>query len=145
MKLVTAAAKARSGVSASHGEVDEIWCLFDVEWPQNHPDLDKAIDHARRNDVSIAVSNPCFELWLALHFDSQTAWIDNNGAERLRQSHDGSSDKSLSGATYMPNRQDAARRARSLDEMHRDNDTAFPDDNPSSGMFRFLEAVEGSK
>ncbi len=42
----------------------------------------------------------------------------------------------------MPIRQDAARRARSLDEMHKDNDTNFPDDNPSSGMYKLLEAIE---
>lgn len=142
MKLVTAAAKARSGVSVTHGDVDEVWCLFDVEWPRNHPDLHRAVDHAKRNDVRLAVSNPCFELWLALHFDSHTAWIDTRGAERLRQSQDRSSDKSLNGSTYMPLRADAARRARSLDERHRGNDTGFPDDNPSSGMYKLLEAIE---
>ena len=142
MKLVTAAAKARSGVSVTHGDIDEVWCLFDVEWPRNHPDLDKAVEHARRNDVSLAISNPCFELWLALHFDSHTAWIDTKDAEKLRQRHDRSSDKGLDSAKYLPLRSDAARRARALSDMHEQNETDFPRDNPSSGMFRFLEAVE---
>ena len=145
MKLVTAAARARSGVSVAHGDVDEVWCLFDVEWPQNHPDLDKAVATAARNDVSLAISNPCFELWLALHFSDHTAWLDTGPAEKLRLSHDGSTDKGLDGDMYMPRRADAARRARALCVKHEQEETHFPRDNPSSGMFRFLEAVGGSE
>ena len=61
----------------------------------------------------------------------------------MRSSHDGSSDKSVDGPTYMPRRKKAHRRARYLDGMHQRKGNAFPDDNPSSGMFRFLEAVQG--
>jgi len=142
IKLVTAAAKARSGVSVTHGDVDEVWCLFDVEWPQNHPKLDEAVALARRSDVHLAISNPCFELWLVLHLTDHTRPLETRPAEKLRQRLDGSSSKEVEGATYMPIRQDAARRARSLDEMHKDNDTNFPDDNPSSGMYKLLEAIE---
>ena len=97
----------------------------------------------RERDVRVAVSNPCFELWLALHFEDHTAWLDTAAATRLRRSHDGSKGKGLDGATYMSRRGDAARRARSLGEAHRRNGTGFPHDNPSSGMYRFLEAIRG--
>ena len=145
LTLVEAAAKARAHPSGEDGEIDEVWCIFDVEWPQNHPNLDRALAHARENDVRVAVSNPCFELWLALHFEDQTAWLGTNDATRLRRSRDGSTGKGLDGATYMPRRAAAARRARALDERHRGNETEFPHDNPSSGMFRFLEATEGEE
>ena len=145
LTLVTEAAKARARLSDEEGEVDEVWCLFDVEWPRNHPHLDRALAHARDNDVYVAVSNPCFELWLALHFADQTAWVDTAAAERLRRKHDGSSDKGLDGALYMPRRADAARRARLLEKRHLGDGTDFPHDNPSSGMHRFLRAVEGTE
>ena len=46
-------------------EIDECWCLFDVEWPQHHPRLAEAVNRAREVDgVYVAVSNPCFEVWL---------------------------------------------------------------------------------
>ena len=140
--LVTAAVDARARASDEKGEVDEIWCLFDVEWPKNHPKLREAIALAEARGVRVAVSNPCFELWLALHFGDQTAWLDTRVAIRLRRNHDSSSGKGVDGPTYMTRRNDAARRARSLDAEHRRADRNFPDDNPSSGMYRFLDAIE---
>ena len=141
--MVEAAAKARARSSGEDGEIDEVWCIFDVEWPRNHPNLDRALVRARESGVGVAVSNPCFEIWLAPHFDDQTAWLDTGAATRLRRSHDGSTGKGLDGATYMPRRAAAARRARSLDARHEGNGTEFPRDNPSSGMYRFLEAIKG--
>lgn len=90
------------------------------------------------------VSNPCFELWLALHFEDQNAWLDTAAVRRSR-TLDGTSGKDLDGTTYMPRRAGAARRARALDERHSRDRTEFPRDNPSSGMFRFLDAIEGGE
>lgn len=53
--------------------------------------------------------------------------------------------KDLDGETYMPRRAGAAHRARALDERHSRNGTEFPRDNPSSGMHRFLAAIEGGE
>ncbi len=62
LTLVNAAAEARTRTSRGQGEGDEVWCLFDVEWPRNHPDLPEAKARADRRDVRLAISNPCFEL-----------------------------------------------------------------------------------
>ncbi len=145
LTLVEAAAKARARSLGQDGEVDEVWCVFDVEWPRNHPNLKRAVALARESGVRVAVSNPCFELWLALHFDDQTAWLDTDAATRLCRTLDGTAGKGLDGEAYMLRRADAARRARALDERHRRNGTEFPRDNPSSGMYRFLEAIEGGE
>ena len=145
LTLVEAAARARARSSGEDGEIDEIWCVFDVEWPQNHPSLKRALALARESGVRVAVSNPCFELWLALHFEDQNAWLDTSTAIRRCRAFDGTSGKDLDGAAYMPRRADAARRARALDERHSRDRTEFPHDNPSSGMFRFLDAVEGGE
>ena len=142
LTLVKAAAEARARSTREEREVDQIWCLFDVEWPKNHPHLREALDLAKAHDVYVAVSNPCFELWLVLHFESQTAWLDTAAATRLRRKCDGSSDKGLDGGAYMPRRADAARRARSLEKRHFGGGTDFPRDNPSSGMYEFLDAIE---
>lgn len=93
--------------------------------------------------MRLAISNPCFELWLALHFAGHTAWLDNDAARRLRRGHDGSTGKELDGAVYMPRRADAVVRARSLAAKHEGDGTDFPHDNPSSGVYRFLDAIEG--
>jgi hypothetical protein len=140
--LVAMAAEARARAIEEDAEIDEFWCVFDVEWPKNHPGLDEAFQQARANGINLAVSNPCFELWLILHFQDHTAWLDNNQARRLRRQVDGSSDKGLEPAKYMSFTADAARRAAGLDKRHLRDGTVFPHDNPSSGMHRLLAAVE---
>ena len=81
------AAAARSRALQEEGEIDEFWCVFDVEWPRNHPGLGEAIKQARENQIRLAVSNPCFELWLILHFQDHGGWLENNDARRLRRRH----------------------------------------------------------
>jgi RloB-like protein len=141
LTLVSIAADARGKAIDEEAEIDEFWCVFDVEWPINHPNLHDALERARRNDIQLAISNPCFELWLILHFQDQDGWLDNQQADRIRRQLDGSSDKGLDPAKYMLLTKDAARRAAKLEERHRRNDTQFPHDNPSSTMFRLLSAV----
>ncbi|HTF07791.1 MAG TPA: RloB family protein, partial [Asanoa sp.] len=47
------------------GRYDQIWCVVDVD----EFDIDAAVVEARRAGVHLAISNPCFELWLLLHHD----------------------------------------------------------------------------
>jgi hypothetical protein len=123
-------------------EVDECWCLFDVEWPKNHPNLAQAIELARAHGISLAISNPCFELWLILHLEEQTAFISTADAEQRSRRLDGRSGKRIDMAIYMRHRQTAARRASLLVARHKGNQTNFPKDNPSSTMYELLEAIQ---
>ncbi len=141
LTLVEAAIELRK----RNDEIDEVWCLFDVEAPQPHPNLLQAINQARDNGIKTAVSNPCFEIWLVMHFDSCTAWLTTEEACRLRCQHDQSTGKRVVGELYMPLRESAVTRARKLFDMHVENGTPFPNDNPSSGVFQLLEAIEPSK
>ncbi|HWD80960.1 MAG TPA: RloB family protein, partial [Kribbella sp.] len=124
-------------------EIDEYWCVFDVEWPQNHPHLDRALRLADSEGVNVAVTNPCFELWLILHFQHQTAFLDNRRAEALSAQLDGRHGKRIDGAKYMPLRGDACSRAVALAAQHQRDGTVFPNNNPSSNMYELLAAIEG--
>jgi len=44
---------------------NEVWCVFDVD---QHPKIPDAIRLAGQQNIQLAISNPCFELWLWLHF-----------------------------------------------------------------------------
>ena len=140
LTLVEAAIEVKQG----NDEIDEVWCLFDVEAPQPHPNLAQALARARDNGIETAVSNPCFEVWLVLHFDKCSAWLTTDAAGRLRREHDGSTGKEVAGELYMRLRKTAALHARDLSNNHANNGTSFPNDNPSSGVFRLLEAIEHS-
>jgi hypothetical protein len=141
MTLVDAACAAKR---AGRTEVDQYWCVFDVESPKpkQHPHLVRACDKARANQVHVAISNPCFELWLVLHLRDQTAHLSTDDAVRLRASLDGSRGKHLEPATFVPRWRQASHRARSLRTRHRRDGTVFPEDNPSSSVDLLLAQIE---
>lgn len=141
LTLVTLAIAARAKSAAEEAEVDEFWCVFDVEWPRNHPHLREAIAKAEANSIRLAISNPCFELWLILHYRNHGGWPDNSQAVELRRQLDGSTDKGLNAAKYMPQVAVAARHAALLDARHQRDGTTFPDNNPSSGMHCLIASV----
>ena len=122
-------------------EIDECWCLFDVEWPKHHPNLKSAVDLARAHKINLAISNPCFELWLILHHRTFGSFAYTDEVERTSRSLDGRSGKSIDPNVYMPLRKEAARRAERLAVRHEQGGTTFPHDNPSSGMYKFLRAI----
>jgi hypothetical protein len=116
--------------------------VFDVEWPRNHPNLGRALQLADAGGVNVVVSNPCFELWLILHFQDQTAFLDNRTADIVSRRLDGRPGKRIDGAKYMPLRRDASDRAADLIARHQRDGTTFPNDNPSSTMHELLAAIE---
>ena len=64
---------------------DERWLVLDVD-RQREQFLDEVTQVARESGYSLAISNPCFELWLLLHFqDADPADISCAAVtERLR-------------------------------------------------------------
>jgi RloB-like protein len=139
--LVTLAGAARAKSAVEEAEIDEFWCVFDVEWPRNHPHLLEAIARAEADGIKLAISNPCFELWLILHYRNHGRWLDNSQAVQLRRQLDGSTNKSLDAAKYMPLIEDAVRHAVHLDTRHHRDGSRFPHNNPSSGMHRLIDSV----
>ncbi|GGM32488.1 MULTISPECIES: RloB family protein [Micromonospora] len=123
-------------------EVEECWCIFDVEWPRNHPNLFDAKQLAEAKGIGLVISNPCFEVWLILHHREWSKFVRTDEAESMSRKLDGRPGKSLDSAIYIPLRKQAARRAERLEKRHAANGTAFPDDNPSSGMHHFLRTLE---
>jgi len=49
---------------------DSVWCVFDQD---DHKKIEEALIRARDNEIQVAFSNPCFELWYLLHFEYSTA------------------------------------------------------------------------
>jgi hypothetical protein len=47
---------------------EEIWCVFDREAAHEPEDFRAAITRAEREQLGLAVSNPCFEYWYLLHY-----------------------------------------------------------------------------
>jgi hypothetical protein len=118
---------------------NEYWCVFDVD---THPNLQAAIDLAAANEIELAISNPCIELWFLLHFAEQTAYLDSSEAVRAVRPEVGSG-KGVS--TEVSERMSdlfgrAKERAQKLEEKHRGDGTPAPG-NPSSAVWRLIDAL----
>lgn len=144
MTLVDAAVKqARSErrTERSKGKpYDEIWCIFDTD---DHPDIPKAEDKAKGNDIGIARSNPCFELWLLLHYADHSRFEERDVVRRMAEAHTKCSGKRLtdSALTDLISRSNTAiARARQLAERHV-FDGRSESHNPSSGVGRLVETL----
>jgi RloB-like protein len=119
-------------------EFDQVWCVSDVD---EHARLSEARQAASDAGVSMAISNPCFELWLLLHFQDQTAYLERNEAARQLRNHIAGYEKALE-CGVLAGRYGAARtRAQALEAMHVGNGSLPPDDNPSSGVLVVVEAL----
>jgi RloB-like protein len=136
------AEQKRERYETNHGRGqphDEIWCVFDVD---AHPKLPVAIQLAATHNINVAVSNPCFELWLVLHYQDQTASIEGREVEKLAKSH------LKCGKTLSPQALDALtsryeealKRAKALDKKH-DGDGSPPRTNPSSEVWKLVERI----
>lgn len=58
---------------------DSVWAMFDRDI---HARFDEAKDLARANNIPVAISNPCFELWGILHYQEQHAPLDRHQCQR---------------------------------------------------------------
>jgi hypothetical protein len=64
---------------------EHVWCVFDVD---AHPNLENALATAKDNGIRVALSNPCFEYWLLLHFVRFATNLTRFQAEReLRKNY----------------------------------------------------------
>ena len=129
---------------------DQVWCVFDVEAKLDQKNRDGLLDalrSARDAQILIAMSNPCFEIWLLWHNSDQSAWIASHAVQRrceeLGLTH-GKGGKHIRDAESLlrDSYQDARNRASSVDEAHDRNGTQKPEDrNPSSGMYLLIDAI----
>ena len=129
-------AYARKQRELTKGSFDEVWCVFDVD---EFVDVAEAVVAARRGNIKVAVSNPCFELWLLLHFAPQTAHIPTyRKLLPLLQKHVPGYDKArVDFARYADGRAAAAERARGLDPTGERHER-----NPSTNVWRLVERME---
>lgn len=59
---------------------DSVWAMFDRD---AHARFDEAKDMARGNNIPLAVSNPCFELWGVFHYRDHNAPVGRHECQRM--------------------------------------------------------------
>lgn len=68
-------------------KTDIAYCIFDTDVdPNKNKIIEEAIQLARKNNIKIITSSPCFELWFLLHYDYTTTNMDNEEViKRLKE------------------------------------------------------------
>jgi hypothetical protein len=147
--IVNSAKKLRKSAFKSD-PYDEVWCVFDVEakvTQQARHGLAEAIDSAKRSKISVAISNPCFEIWLLWHKESREGYTTSDVAQRrcqeigITDADDGKDIQDVDNLVL--NHYEAAKeRASNMEAAHDRNLAATPEvRNPSSGVFKLVDAI----
>ena len=115
---------------------DEVWCVFDCD---EHKRLKPAIDQATTLELGLAVSNPCFDLWLLLHFQDQYAAITSKKAGDAVRVHVGDYVKHMDFAKLRGKGRDAVERARKLEDISYANGERHA--NPTTGVWQLIARI----
>jgi hypothetical protein len=117
---------------------DEVWCVFDVD--EFGDDVEDAVTTAGQMDIALAISSPCFEFWLLLHFADHTAWLKDAAAAKAKLCrHVPGYDKTkLDFAAFASGMADAIERGRRLSAAGRDHRA-----NPSTTVWRLAATIVG--
>jgi hypothetical protein len=118
---------------------DSVWCVFDVD---QHPRIPDAKVMAAANDINLAISNPCFELWLVLHLRETLGMQHHHAMQDLLETLDPNYDKHVKHVDfplYIPGYEQAIRRARRMDALAQQVGT--PGHNPTTNVYELTELI----
>lgn len=125
-------------LASAADEYDRAWCVFDVD---EFTDIDQAVTEAGHHGIGIALSNPCFELWLLLHFTDHRSHAPSYAhlVPHLEKHAPGGYSKTcLDFRLYENTWPEAVRRAKGLAPEGKE-----PKVNPSTGMWQLALAIGG--
>jgi hypothetical protein len=115
---------------------DSVWCVFDRN---EHPHVGEAIEMARDNNIRLAISNPCIELWLLLHFRENPGAQHRAKLKAMLTSYVPKYDKHVDYATYSDLYAQAVARARKMDEDAKEANETHR--NPTTGIYKLTELI----
>ena len=124
----------------SFEEDDEIWAVFDRD---RHPRFNEAVAWCEQHGVSVARSDPCFELWLILHEQDYDRSCDHRDVQedfaRLHPEYDRVGSKTPNCADMVRRVEEAEKRAEA--QLHLRKEQGAPFGNPSTTVFRLTRAI----
>ena len=136
-----AIAESRKSRRDRLGGRDSVWAMFDRD---EHPRFDEAKNMADGNDVRLAISNPCFELWAILHYRECDAPIDRHECrktlEKLHPGYGAGGRKRFDDPKAIESKyRDAVERARK--SLTRREEEGDPGGNPSTTVHHLTEHI----
>jgi len=115
---------------------DSVWCVFDMD---DHPRVGQAKEMARDNEIDIALSNPCFELWLLVHFRKNPGMQDRKVIVKMLKTFVPEYEKHVKYEVFRDGHQHAVGEAKAMDTIA--TNTSNIDGNPTTGVYRLTEII----
>lgn len=131
--------KARQ-IGDTFEEYDDVWCVVDVD---SHADISDARQAAKDNGLRLAISNPCFELWLLLHLiDDAPGSLQSREASKRLKKHWPTYEKGVNFRDCVDGYSRAMQLAKQLYKQARE--AREPLRNPLTGVYRLTESILAS-
>jgi len=131
--------RARKSKNSFEGEF-EVWGMFDID---EHPNIPQAKDKAFGNNIPLAISNPCFELWVYLHYCDHNAWTHRHDMQKLLKikmnNYDPSHRKQID-YEEIKDHFDCAR-SKAMRLIKNRKNEADEGGNPSTNVFELLDVI----
>ena len=121
-------------------QYEQVWCVLDHD---ERPQIPQARELAKKADVQLALSTPCFELWLILHFSPPPGIMDAKSlTEKLRKASPKGYDhrKHVNFEYFKDHVQRAVEGAKKLHTLAMN--LGDPDRNPSTAVYRLVEEIQ---
>ena len=119
---------------------DKVWAVLDRD---EHPQYIEATNKAKSAGIDVGYSDPCFELWLVLHFRDWDSPVDRHKIQaelrKLVPEYDPGKSKTVDFDTIRGEVQEAEKRAKRLEgnrAAERD-----PYGNPSTSVFELTAQI----
>ncbi len=122
----------------------QIWAVFDRD---DHKKLPATFDKAKGNNIKVAYSNPCFELWPYLYIQNQASGLHRREMQRklegVLDGYDKDSSKSVCLKTLnsLGDYQIARDRAIALKNKHKEEETNPIEANPSTNAYKLFDEI----
>lgn len=149
MTIAEAACKRAAILKRGHGrkssfeEGDQVWAVFDRD---EHPKVAQALERCRTGNVGIAYSNPCFELWLILHFNNFDRPDDHHQVQAalagVCKEYDPDASKSADFTKFMLTLEEAEERA--AKQLERREAEGLPIRRPFTTVFRLTREMRNA-
>ena len=143
LKLVKMLIKEIDELKLDLQDDDVAYCIFDTDVDLNkNKIIEEAIQLAKKNNIKIITSSPCFELWFLLHYDYTTANMDSEKVIKRLKEYYPKYEKNINIYPDIIKEIDLAiDRAKKLEKYQTDNNRRIGtvEANPNTEVYKIVE------
>ncbi len=143
LKLVNMLIKEIDDLELDLQDGDVAYCIFDTDTDLNkNKIIEEAIKLAKRYNIKVITSSPCFELWFLLHYDYTTANMDSEEVIKRLKCYYQKYEKNINiYPDIIENLNLAIKRAKKLEKYQVDNNHKIGtiEANPNTEVYKIVE------